>query len=69
MYILIWDSNCNDMYSTSERRAAASSNDKACCSRCNLHHEDVGCFVPKPVDCVVVILEETIEVDFISQPI
>ena len=38
-------------------------------SRCNLHHEDVGRFVPKSVDRVVIIPKEAIEVDFVSQPI
>ena len=47
----------------------ASSKDKAFRSRCNLHDEDVGCFEPKPVDRVVVIPEETIEINLVSQPI
>ena len=38
-------------------------------SRCDLHYENVGCFVPEPADDIVLIPEETVEVDFVSQPI
>lgn len=36
---------------------------------CNLHYENVGCLVSKPIHCVVVIPKKAVEVDFVAQPI
>ena len=51
------------------RESGTSSNEKARRLRCDLHHKNIGSFISESVNRVVVIPEESVEVDLVSQPI